>query len=177
MATIKEIFDLYTLFETKFNSIRCAKNSFQAQRNSEVSLQLRETKTTEQANFFFSLGTLNPCSNVYGTPSDSIVFLLTITPPPCKNLAAHLSNCRLNSGCISVSWKCFSCSHLVVQLFRQVGTAVICMSLWVTKKTKTGNIHSLSLPFFLSFWSLCQLLLSLPVVRETCTHFSNQSII
>lgn len=38
MATIKEIFDLYILLESKFNSIRCAKNSFQAQRNNEVSL-------------------------------------------------------------------------------------------------------------------------------------------
>lgn len=125
IATIKEIFDLYILLESKFNSIRCAKNSFQTQRNNEVSLQHRETKATEQANFFLPLVLcIHVKMSIICLQIQFFFFLLAITPPLCKNLAAHLSDCRLNSGSVSVSWKCFSCFHLAMQPFCRVATAV-----------------------------------------------------
>lgn len=124
MATIKEIFDLYIFLETKFKSIRWAKNSFQVQRNNEVSLQHRETKTTEQANFFFSLWYSVSMLKCLWFAFRFNFFLLTITPSLCKNLTAHLRDCRLNSGSASVSWRCFSCFYLAMKMICRVATAV-----------------------------------------------------
>lgn len=103
------------IIRDQFNTIRCAKNSFQDQRNNEFSLQHRETKTPGQVNIFPLFGTLYPGYNVSGMPSDPIFF----------SLQSHLSHAKillLNSGSVSLSWKCFTCFNLPMPPFCRVAT-------------------------------------------------------
>lgn len=105
-------------------------------------------------------------------------FLFTITPHLCKNLAAHLSICRLNSGTISTSWKCFSCFHLAMQPFCRVATAF--SLLWV-RRNKDRNplftvfaILSVHCEVYVNY---CYFLKPALEVRETHTCSPNPSII
>lgn len=126
------------IIRDQFNTIRCAKNSFQVQTNNEFSLQHRETKTPGQVNIFPLFGTLYPGYNVSGMPSDPIFF----------SLQSHLSHAKillLNSGSVSLSWKCFStlifpCHHFAEWLQMDQG---------LSDRKHTGTLHSLLALFHL----------------------------